>query len=283
MGSPGHLLLHNRPNDIRVQQTWETADIARLVRVVAISHKYEFQVFRDWALDVLELHSTGHPDEFIPRCGEWKDVDRILNLCYQAQRGALGRGIEEEWLRRIHSATGDDLRTTFEAALDTAESLPHLRKFHGKAYYQYLKAIGMFGRQPLPKIRIDDSTEYIELSPSSFNEQRRLRLHEGFWSLTRLRLKLSEAPKIGDNPSCPRHTTECVVTWDEWWKETLRSIGPSPNDPGDFIREMERKLPTNGTRLTYLRNVSCQDQIVGKARLMSHMFDETLANHFMIP
>lgn len=274
------------------QYSWETVDITRLIRILAISQKYEIEHLRDWSCNVLDSHSAAHSGQLVPRCGSWRHVARLLSLSHQCQQLPLAQRIEEEWLKRIQTSDSSESRTAFGAALDAAEGSSYLRGFHGKAYYAYLKAVGMFNHGPA--IGIEDSTGHVETTPSVFNEHRRMRLCQGFWSLARLRSRLAVAPRIDTIPCGDKHGTECMPAWDDWWKEKMGSINPLPHDPGELIQVMICQFPYGHQALSFRQKydtwgntrqvtIPCSVRIKGKLEEMITVLNDGLANHFVIP
>ncbi|KAF9451136.1 hypothetical protein P691DRAFT_757611 [Macrolepiota fuliginosa MF-IS2] len=274
-----------RPSDLFAQRTWGTVDINRLVRLIAISRKYEFEDFRDWSWNLLHKHITGNPGELLPRCG-WQHLERLLNLCYDCQQPQLAQHIEKEWIDRIQTSGVGASCAALEAALDTAERSSYLRHFHGRAYYAYLKAVGAF--QPGPALKIGETMGQAGISLSSFNDQRKLRLVQGFWSLVQLRLRLIAAPEIDPNPSCSHHTGECAPGWNGWWKETTEGIKTPSCDPSEFLQEIEKRLPRSGSLFVSNRAaraiyVYCSATLRARVQQMSSTFLDNIADHFMIP
>ncbi|KAF9451135.1 hypothetical protein P691DRAFT_757610 [Macrolepiota fuliginosa MF-IS2] len=277
--------LYARPKDIIAQQKWLTVDIPRLIRIISMTHKYEYEHFEDWSWETLDAHSTTNADQFIPRCGGWVHVQKLLILCYQSGRLPFAQRLENEWLNIIRTSDASESRIAFDAALDAAEGSSYLRRFHGKAYYAYLKGIRIFQQGPVMSIANSDG--YVDLGgPSTFNEPRRIHLCQGFWSLARLRSKLYTAPKIDDNPSCNKHTKECKRGWEAWWNEASKSAS---NDPGEFIQGMVSKLSGNSS-MTYKNKdgarsaqVPCSNQLKEGVRQMAKIFDDSIPDHFLIP
>lgn len=94
------------PQEILAQEDWETVDAAKLIAVVGISHKYEFTLLKDWALDVLERHSALNPTSFISKISNWDRVGRMLILAKQCKRDKLVERLEDDWLTRISQCEG---------------------------------------------------------------------------------------------------------------------------------------------------------------------------------
>lgn len=259
-------------------------------------HKYEFEHILDWSWSVIDAHCLENPSRFIRRCGQWRDIGRILNLSYQCERLPLAERIEQEWLNLIRNSDPPKSRAAFESALDVAENSPYLRRFHGEAYYTYLKATNMFNAVPSQAgMEMEEEAEYVDHSLWDFKlePQRSVRLCRGFCSLTQLCLKLSVAPKIGDNPSCERHATVCIPGWDKWWKENSTSF--CTHDPRELLLHIQGIALADQRDLYYTQpapssiygkstvSIPCSYQIKEKIRIMVNIFGDRLPDNFMIP
>ncbi|KAF5360693.1 hypothetical protein D9756_005119 [Leucocoprinus leucothites] len=286
-------VLYARPSDIEVQQDSETADLARLARLAAISHKYEIEPFCDWSWKKSDDISTHVPGKLISRLGgSWKEIERLLNLSVQLQKVPLADRIEEEWLHEVQHTDVIRSRQALEAALDAAERSPAHRRFHGRAYHAYIKSTG--AHHALAPIMSGDPGTYVNLTSSEFNGVRTSRLCRGFWSLSQLRLRLSVPPQLDDNPSCTNHTTQCVDAWNKWWGEKLQVLAAT-QDPLDLIQKIQNSVASdhvicassprwNGrTWQNHSVAVPCSPRFVAQLKNMTKVFEDTLADHFMIP
>ncbi|EKM79561.1 hypothetical protein AGABI1DRAFT_128708 [Agaricus bisporus var. burnettii JB137-S8] len=143
--------LYARPKEIAAQEDWKTMDMANLLRVIFIAHKYEFESLRDWSLSVVGKNSLSNASRFVDSCGGWNlNVERLLIICHERQQYTLSKNIKEYWLKQIGKPNEDWLvrLRTFKAALDFAEKYPYSRTFHGKAYYIYLQTCNVFDGTP---------------------------------------------------------------------------------------------------------------------------------------
>lgn len=253
-----------------------------------MSHKYDFAVFRDWALDVLDALSSAPPQtqNFFGTIGSWVEVGKVLDLASQCGKTTLAQRMEVDWLSRIRSKQQSPF--PFKHALDIAEESSALREFHGKVYYTYLQAAGIFdlqARDGFGGSGIVDTPLDIDESLSELSSQRRECIYRGFWSLSQLRLKLSQPPKVDDDLPCSGdHAYKCMPGWHAWWKEVLEKAardGRQLNDPGKLIEEMKTKLSSpirHGNSI-----IPCNARIVERVRLMEESFVSSLADRFLGP
>ncbi|KXN81487.1 hypothetical protein AN958_04533 [Leucoagaricus sp. SymC.cos] len=223
--------LYARPADILAQQNSVTADVPLLIRVIALSHKYEFTAYETWAFNVLENLSSPHPSWLIAA---------------QCRENALVLRMEQDWLQRISNSESDG---AVEYALMVAETSGELRQFHGKVYYTFLRAKGVFSaeaQETVGSTNLVDAASAKEDSLTVLTSSRKRRLQNGFWSLAQLRLRLAHPPMLDNDPPCSGdHSRDCVPGWQAWWKKVLDDSARSGkylNDPGDLIAEMERQI-----------------------------------------
>lgn len=293
LSSPRNLPHLDRPPDIQAQEKWDTVDVPRLIRILAVSEKYVFPIHRDWALDILNNLATTDISAFIEKCGPWGNLGRMLELAQQCHRKGLVDCIEEAWLGCISALVDGQRRLdALNAALDVAERSNCLRSFHGWAYYNYLISTGVFSaRSPdstLNLLNSWDDTSYLDQSLSTFTQERRLRILNGFWSLSRLRLKLMRPPQLPDSPSCLYHTKTCLPAWKEWWKDLVSETFRNKNcfnDPGFIIRSAREKVASPILFHVGLEEytIPCDAAIRSQVKVISDTFDNNLASHFMIP
>ncbi|KAF9448707.1 hypothetical protein P691DRAFT_668881 [Macrolepiota fuliginosa MF-IS2] len=277
--------LYARPSDILLQQDYNTVDVPKLIKIVAISHKYDFAAYQDWALGVLGAHCSAYPTSFFAKCGTWSNVCTIFRLASQCNQNALVQEMEQSWLRRTSNASKSEGLTAFGYALDVAETSDSFRQFHGKLYYTYLQTTVMFCvrfQEGVESTGILDTASHIDTSLSKFSEERRYRILSGFWSLSRLWRKLSQPPKLeNSHPPCTgNHTRDCVPKWQAWWKDALDEAmgqGRCENDPGKLIQAMQTRVRAEPLQL------ACASLVEKQIGLMKERFDDTLADHFLIP
>ncbi|KAF5360933.1 hypothetical protein D9756_005076 [Leucocoprinus leucothites] len=286
--------LYASPQEILAQEDWETVDAAKLIAVVGISHKYEFTLLKDWALDVLEGHSAINPTGCISKIFNWDRVGRLLILAKRCKRKKLAVRLEADWLGRISEKQGAALR----AALDTAERCAELRIFHGKAYYTHLLVIDIFDSRTAKRDPIDldderpcvddiDEGSYTDETVSQLSEQQKLCIYRGFWSLSLLRSRLAQAPTLTDIPSCSAHVRMCIPIWQAWWRKVIddaEQAGNPMNSPGEIMRMMQRRAaePMHAY-IGKLIECPCDALIRAQARKMAVKFFSTLADRFLIP
>jgi hypothetical protein len=192
--------------------------------------------------------------------------------------------LEGDWVNQIrNSSDSTESRTVFEAALDTAEKSPYLRSFHGRAYYAYLQAIGAFSGRSI-KMNDFDQASLIDHTRtfSMFKKPRSTRLREGFWSLSQLRSRLSEAPELGTpSQTCYRHTG-CPSQWRNWWMGTLVTMTPITLDPGALLSHMVSHTYSNYGSPSFPSG-NCAGTIREALQGLQTKFNESLADHFMLP
>lgn len=261
-----------------------------MILVTSMAQKYDFPSLRDWAFDAFEtLARCGN--KLFTLCASWARVEKLFSLARICERKDLAMRIEQGWLNRItRSATGN---ICFISALDAAER-GNLRQFHGKAYYFYLKAIGKFNTPPTDggaSTSITNIASFVEKEPvCKLSDERKLRLFQGFWSLMQLRYRLNNAPTLDPNPQCRVHASACQVGWESWWKAFLKEIeadGRRLNDPNDLFQELQQRImlkpirpPNNNIPVS---EVPCHALIKTQVCAMKKQFEDTLADHFMIP
>ncbi|KAF7768275.1 hypothetical protein Agabi119p4_7518 [Agaricus bisporus var. burnettii] len=282
-------VVYSRPADILQQQGANTIKVSELTRVVAITHKYEFDAYCEWAWNALDAHFTAFPSNFFHKCGTWGAVGRIFKLAIECEKRLFVDRMEQVWFRRISSPSPSSDRTiAFREALVVAEGSDHLREFQAKSYYAYLQSSGLFEKQvqhTVP-IELDGLASHMDESLGNLSSERRMRLLTGFWSLSQLRLRMSQPPKLMDNPSCARHTSDCVPCWESWWKDILNNA-TKIGDPGKLIDHISntgknislgQHSPSNPTQVTN----SCTALVRSKILMLKKDFDDSLANRFMV-
>ncbi|KAJ3568245.1 hypothetical protein NP233_g5834 [Leucocoprinus birnbaumii] len=152
----------------------------------------------------------------------WDEVERLLSLSIQLKQAPLTRELEQKWLQKIRSSNRAESRDAFETALDARERSQSLRLCHGKVYRAYLKTLGETDIASPVKTGSADACVQPSRCPS-LDDLRTLRLYQGFWSLQRLRLRLTAAPELKEHPACANHTN-CVGGWNKWWNEILQNL-----------------------------------------------------------
>ncbi|KAF9440441.1 hypothetical protein P691DRAFT_780080 [Macrolepiota fuliginosa MF-IS2] len=284
--------LYSRPPAIAAQLKLDTVDVSKLISVLAMSHKYDFPDLRTWCLDVLESHLVVSPASFIGKCGGWDNVGRVLELAQQCDRSTLMRSIEQEWLQRISGSSKAEQISAFLGALDVAEFSGGLRDFHGRAYYTYLKATGIFDAHPLcTTITIDIGgapSSYMNQDLDFLDAKRQLRIYKGFWSLSQLRLRLTQAPKLPDCPSCSNHTKTCIPAWQSRWNSILSEAeqqGRCLDDPGKLLGEVWNSLSRRPITIPHNNwsTIGCHRFIVEHLETMMRKFNGGIAEHFIVP
>lgn len=258
-----------------------------MISVVVMSHKYDFTVLREWALGVLDTYSATSSESIIKRWRQWSNVGRIFILANQCKKETLIECIERDWLKHIYDSGSNDL-TAFEQALDLAEHSHDLRVFHGKVYYTFLKAINIFNidaERNIAPLDIKGVATYMDPFMLKLSHERKLRISQGFWSLSLLRLQLSQAPQLDDDPPCPDHTY-CESGWQTWWREVLNEMesrGRCPNNPGEIIEEVQRRIVDPIWSSDFSDVVDCDELIRVQVVQMAQDFFDCLADRFMIP
>ncbi|KAF5360937.1 hypothetical protein D9756_005072 [Leucocoprinus leucothites] len=158
-----------------------------MISIVSLSQKYDFADLREWALDILEKHSIADAAKFISKFTAWESIKRLFILATQCRCCKLLHCLENDWLQNI--ATGKVHALCY--ALDVAETYSELRSFHGKAYYAQLKGSNFFvlrssNAGAIAAEEVGPLVDVGEVIPI-LNGERKLRLQQGFWSLSMLR------------------------------------------------------------------------------------------------
>ena len=260
-----------------------------------MAHKYEFESLLRWSLKKLDDHSAKISNQLISHLGDLGG--RLLTLSVQLQMSSLATRIENSWIQDIRSSDPTQSHKAFEAALDIAELSPIHRQFHGKVYYTYLQAI--LNHNKSASIPAENPVGLINHVSSKLSEERTSRLYGGFWSLSQLQVRLSVPPQLKSEFSCSCHESSCIVAWNEWWDEKLRSLNLPPQDPGDLLQRIQALAlsgicrtnhPSDSDRYyrsSYLSNqpakVPCSSKMAAQLGEMVKTFNDTLPDHFMIP
>ncbi|KAF7768621.1 hypothetical protein Agabi119p4_7864 [Agaricus bisporus var. burnettii] len=281
--------LYARPSEIAAQMPpTDKINMLRIVSIITMAQKYDFEDLRDWAFGVLDAHLRE------PRilCPDWTVMGRLLEFANANNKKELVIRIEQQWLRNIMTLPHQG--NCFVKALDTAEHL-NLRQFHGKIYHCYLKALGKFNSSPAKEdsdapVHIGNAASLIEreLICDQLDDTRRLRLYHGFLSLMQLRNNLDKSLPLSDNDHCQKHIN-CQRGWDIWWSEFLVGMqkaqrGERSCDPDDFFHKLEQRIMARPILVPYgTREVYCQALIKAQVCATKKQFDDTLADHFMIP
>jgi hypothetical protein len=263
-----------------------------------MAHKYDIEHLCNWCWGIIDSQSI-HTPSLISRCANksWKEAERVVKLSHSCQKLSLARRLEDEWLEEIQKSSPNISRLAFKAALDAAEGSPVLRQFHGRAYYAHPRATEAFNSPS--SIELGNPATYLNYAHSELTEQRINRLCRGFWSLAQVSYRLSLPPTINEKQSCSDHTTDCVTTWEAWWRGKLQGLTNITHDPRKMIERMQvmsgegicKSISRQVYQPTYRNYVTtsemvpvpCSADIVQQLSGMTKIFDEALANHFMIP
>jgi hypothetical protein len=267
-----------------------TINAPKLIRVVAISHKYDFTTYCEWAWNALDGYYTAQPLEFFHVCRQFDTFGRIFKLAAECGKKSLVDRLGQTWLDKISSSTRPV--ANLEDALDAVEGLDFFQKIHANCYYACLQSSGAFTAQASESspINLDQIGSHLgESLLGGLNSERRMRLLSGFWSLSQLRVKLSQPPRLMDNPSCTRHTSDCIPGWDSWWKDIIsNAVGIS--DPGQVIQHISeqtqgdigaRRRSQYGYPDTIIP-IPCQSAVKSMILAMKRDFEASLANRFML-
>jgi hypothetical protein len=253
-------------------------DVPKLICVVGIAHKYDFTAFGAWAWNVLHNSYTAQPLGFFQECGTWSAFSRLFKLAAECRKATWVDQLENTWIDQI--STSDTRLTAFKEGLDFAEESNIFRDFHAKCYYAYLQSSGAFTAQALnksiPPIDLDQAGSYVGNPLPDVNSERQIRLLAGFWSLSQLRVRLSQPPKLAENPSCQRHATDCIPGWNYWWKD-VTSKAVQIGDPGVLIEHILERA-RNG-----VGSIRCQIPVKPSLAAMKEDFYTSLASRFMLP
>ncbi|KAF9448703.1 hypothetical protein P691DRAFT_759666 [Macrolepiota fuliginosa MF-IS2] len=211
----------------------------------------------------------------------------MLDLAKKCGRQALADSIEQHWLKELFISSKKGQFSLLEDSLGVAETSEDLRHFHAQLYYTHLKATGAFDAGASNNIALDIANAGATMDQSllAFNNSRRMRICNGFWSLSRLRLRLSIAPKLGDNALCSNHAHDCIPRWELWWRDVLdeaADLGQGLSDPGALIRRVQRNIaePILGRSGAV---IPCDGLIRSQVKQMVRDYDSSLADRFIIP
>ncbi|EKM79528.1 hypothetical protein AGABI1DRAFT_128676 [Agaricus bisporus var. burnettii JB137-S8] len=283
-------VVYSRPLEVLQQQEANTIKVSELIRVVTISHKYEFAAYCEWAWKVLDTYYLAHPANFFDKCGSWPEVRRLFNLAIACEKKTFLDRMEQTWFHKISSSPlGGAI--AFKEALNVAEGSDLLREFHAKSYYVYLQSSGIFeapsqGTTPINLDRVG-SWQGLDYSLVGLSDERKIRLLTGFWSLSRLRVRLSQPPKLMDNPSCQKHSSVCVPGWESWWKDVLnKAVGVG--DPGKLIELVSDASNQNigpsrpPNPVSSIKCIPCNMLVRSTIGTLKKNFDDSLAKRFRI-
>ncbi|KAF9443230.1 hypothetical protein P691DRAFT_788313 [Macrolepiota fuliginosa MF-IS2] len=162
-----------------------------------------------WAVysRLLDEHSKESQGQFISSCSGWDDVRRLFSLAEQCGHKLLTQRIEEEWVHQISdgSPSGAGL-DAFKQAVAVAEGSTKLRRFHGRVYYAYLRATGIFDAPS----SADVAAYNLGYRPNSYgvgkylsrlSDKQKVHMYQGLWSLSQFRNELVRAPGIPEELS----------------------------------------------------------------------------------
>ncbi|KAF9481108.1 hypothetical protein BDN70DRAFT_931125 [Pholiota conissans] len=259
-------------------QTYEASvDIAKIVSLYLISHKYHFESHENFAREILERHrpdALEEPNYFILdyflNCPESR-LESLIKVASSTENPAsehsLTSGIQTFWIWRLRL-----IGTSVSYALRVAEALG-LRRFIGELYY-FVLCESM--DQPST---IQGSTAYIRPS-TDLTPRQRLALFEGSWSLHPYWLNTVSAPFHTFN--CPAHRHHgCNRIWKEFWPKYKASIAEMFFDPLQFLRDIEPGVTqVNGKLSDGILVISC---IAPYVNAKINVLEESLADHFLGP
>ncbi|KXN82336.1 hypothetical protein AN958_02666 [Leucoagaricus sp. SymC.cos] len=285
--------LYAKPTEIAAQHNRATANVPRMIHVIAIAHKYAMENLEEWAFDALTKIAEAANINFFVTCKTWGNAVKLFGYAERCQQTKLSMQMQSAWLSAILNK-GKEIVTIFKSGFKAAEE-SHLRKFHGQLYYAYLKVVtSNLKISPTNSVSprsITNIVSFVTAGPqiSELEEKYRVGLYHGFCSLTYLRRQLDTAPPLADNNQCTVHSTVCKSGWTSWWDKFLSDVqkGGSERieDPGHLIRELETRVSSkpiyciNG----YPNEIPChaliKDQVVG----LRKKFEDALADHFMVP
>ncbi|KAF5360343.1 hypothetical protein D9756_005084 [Leucocoprinus leucothites] len=283
--------IYARAADILAEHVYATSNIPRLVRVTALSHKYNFTAIETWTFGVLSKHAKDYQIGLFAKYGEWAAVGRILNLAVKCHQDALARQIEKDWVSLITDPSGTIWEEACVTALSVAENSLELREFHGKAYYTLLRATSIFATGSQRTLGSENPVKTVSIldQPISINLSRHRwqRLYTGYWSLSCLRVKLAHPPALGDSPPCSdNHVRDCVPAWQAWWKGILDDSarnGKHLNDPGELIQVMEKRITKPIQCQVTGTDIPCNEHIRSQISSMREAFEKSLADRFLGP
>ncbi|KAJ7506715.1 hypothetical protein B0H11DRAFT_1676799, partial [Mycena galericulata] len=159
--------LYALPTEIQLQNEQGT-DLARLLAVARMCHKYTLSSFEKWALNMVWIHCQPGMD-YLDTCSQ----DMLCEIFEAAEKGGrqdLCGLVEQRWLRRLKSG-----KLPLRHALDFGE-MHHRRAFLGDAYYQQaldLKSLAS----------IKDGSAAADFSQSNLTHEQLHRLLSGYCSL----------------------------------------------------------------------------------------------------
>ncbi|KAJ7716478.1 hypothetical protein DFH07DRAFT_706009, partial [Mycena maculata] len=158
--------LYALPDEIQLQNE-PGADIASLVIVANMAHKYSLMTFEAWALGIIWLHCQPGRD-YLDGCPQ-EMLDRVFEAAESGGRQDLCGLVEERWLPRLQSG-----QLQLRHALDFGEK--HGRRgFLATAYYQQARDMKSFAPS------IGNATDF---SQSNLTHDQIHRLLSGYCSLS---------------------------------------------------------------------------------------------------
>ncbi|KXN80631.1 hypothetical protein AN958_09274 [Leucoagaricus sp. SymC.cos] len=207
----------------------------------------------------------------------------------------------ENCLFKIHRFLLERDSPIFQDLFSLPQSAGTLRQFHGKAYYMYIKNVVMLHSSSESLIELGNFAAFVNLDTSVLNELRCHRLCQGFWSLAQLSMKLLAAvPRLNDNTSCTDHSSICIPTWNTWWKAESTGLPVQTHyDPRVLIESMQNLANSDRELISVFRSgydydglvetfeaempIPCKARILDQLEEMTRIFDDTVADHFMLP
>ncbi|KAJ7464734.1 hypothetical protein B0H11DRAFT_1870390 [Mycena galericulata] len=229
--------LYALPTEIQMQNEQGT-DLARLVAVARMGHKYTLSSFEKWALNIVWIHCQPGMD-YLDTCSQ----DMLCEIFEAAEKGGrqdLCGLVEQRWLRRLKSG-----QLPLRHALDFGE-MHHRRAFLGDAYYQQaldLKSLAS----------IKDWSAAADFSQSNLTHEQLHRLLSGYCSLALAWERFRRTP-VPSKQTCrswkQRHPSSLV--------HVLRFDSDSVK-PLDILKELkaakEKCASDNGSGCTCMEEV----------------------------
>ncbi|KAJ7105072.1 hypothetical protein C8R43DRAFT_1047100 [Mycena crocata] len=222
--------LYALPTELQSQND-RGADIARLVSVANMSHKYIFPSCETWALNLIWIHCKEGMD-YLDDCPQ-DMLCRVFEAAARGDRQDLCNLVEERWLSRLKSG---ELR--LRDALDFGEKHDR-RKFLGDAYCQ--RALDMKSFILVAESQISDFSQ-SDLTPTQL-----YRLLSGYCSLSLFWERFSATTVSRSCGSSSRHQSSCAEV-----------LFRHPAEPLDIIAGLEATL----ARSVAAPGCSCRDNYI---------------------
>ncbi|KAF8651948.1 hypothetical protein AX16_004591 [Volvariella volvacea WC 439] len=210
-------VLYAFPHEITAQSDVQSVDIPRLISLVRICRKYQFNTIQKWALDLLSTHLDPQtPCYFLRNCSVYL-LAQTLELSVLCNVEALQDYVEAQWLKRIREG---QLAAT--EALAVAERLG-LREFQGQLYYAQLVQLSTRFLHPSSDGGAGGLDIQRAISNLHMTENQQRNLYAGFWSLSFSWLKfISIAGSIISDHQLPCGSSlSCGKEWNSAWQNSL--------------------------------------------------------------